>query len=546
MDAGLIRGKMKIIEGNLIDVDGREIYPCTITVEEGRIVSIERNENTYDRFIAPGLVDAHVHIESSMVMPRAFSRMVVPRGTVAVVADPHEIANVMGVEGITKMMEDAEGGALKCFWGIPSCVPATPYDSTGATLTADDVEMLARTGRFTHLSEMMNVPGVLQEDEEVMRKLAIARSYHLRVDGHAPGLRGEALSTYIERGVETDHESVALDEAKEKIEKGMRVLIREGSAAKNYEALKSLIATDTERVMFCTDDSHADDLLQEGHIDKLVRRAVADGFDLFDVLRVASVNPVRFYHLDVGLLHEGDAADFIMLDDPKSFRVRSVYIDGEEVYREGMEMGMALPRMEALNYFVHDPIREEDVALEVEGEVPCIEVIPDSLVTGKGAILFGGGKSRFEGDVGRDVLKIVYVNRYRNGRPRVGLIHGMGLKKGALATSIAHDSHNIIAVGTNDTDLTAAINEVIDARGGLALCGGGERYSLPLPIGGIMSDREGEEVAERYLVLGDKLRAWGCPLKAPFMTLSFMSLIVIPSLKIGEKGLFDVDQFKFI
>ena len=346
--------------------------------------------------------------------------------------------------------------------------------------------------------------------------------------------------------METDHESVTWDEAREKIEKGMHVLIREGSAAKNYEALKSLIATDTGRVMFCTDDSHADDLLQEGHIDKLVRRAVADGFDLFDVLRVASVNPVRFYRLDVGLLHEGDAADFIVVDDPRSFRVLSVYIDGEEVFREGMEMGMTLFKRERVNCFVHDPIREEDVALVVNGDMPCIEVVPDSLVTGKRVISFGDGENRFEGDVERDVLKVVYVNRYRNGQPRVGLISGVGLKRGAFATSIAHDSHNIIAVGTNDADLTAAINGVIEARGGLVLSGGGERYSLPLPIGGIMSDRGGEEVAERYLSLGNKLREWGCPLKAPFMTLSFMSLIVIPSLKIGEEGLFDVDQFKFI
>ena len=537
---------MKVIEGNLIDVDGRNIYPCAITIESGRIVSIERNGNNYDRFIAPGLVDAHVHIESSMVMPGAFSRLVIPHGTVAVVADPHEMANVMGVAGIMEMMEDAKREPLKCFWGIPSCVPATPYDSTGAVLTADDVDALARTGRFTHLSEMMNVPGVLHEDEEVMRKLAIARVHHLRVDGHAPGLRGEALRAYIERGVETDHESVTWDEAREKIEKGMHVLIREGSAAKNYEALKSLVATDTGRVMFCTDDSHADDLLEEGHIDKLVRRAVADGFDLFDVLRVASVNPVRFYRLDVGLLHEGDAADFIVVDDPRSFRVLSVYIDGEEVFWDGMEMGTSLSKRERVNCFVHDPIREEDVALVVKGDMPCIAVMPDSLVTRKRVISFGDGAIHFEGDVEQDVLKVVYVNRYRNGYPRVGLISGMGLKRGAFATSIAHDSHNIIAVGTNDADLTAAINGVIEARGGLVLSGEGERYSLPLPIGGIMSDEGGEKVAERYLSLGNKLREWGCPLKAPFMTLSFMSLIVIPSLKIGEEGLFDVDQFKFI
>ena len=537
---------MKIVEGNLIDIENREIYPCAITISEGRIVSMERNSNSYDCYISPGLIDSHVHVESSMLTPTEFSKLALLNGTVAVVADPHEIANVMGEEGIRFMMEDAKNTALKFFWGIPSCVPATPFDRGGAVLNADVVENLAKTGRFSHLSEMMNVPGVLNGDEEVLRKLETAKKHKLRIDGHSPALRGEDLSRYIARGVETDHESVTLEEAQEKISKGMHVQIREGSAARNYEALKSLIATDTDRIMFCTDDSHSEDLLQKGHINKIVKKAIADGFGIFDILQVACLNPVRFYHLDVGTLREGDAADFILVDDIDTFNVLSVFVNGDEVFREGEEVKTMPREGVSLNNFVHDPISLDELRLPVQGTVPCIQIVPDSLITDKRQLEFAARIENFQSSLDDDILKIVYVNRYFNGKPQLGLITGANLKRGAFATSVAHDSHNIIAMGTNDADLADAINIVIENKGGLVLSCRGESYSLPLPIGGIMSDKTGKEVAERYLFLLDKLKEWGCSLRAPFMTLSFMSLIVIPALKIGEEGLFDVEAFKFV
>ena len=537
---------MKIVEGNLIDIENREIYPCAITISEGKITSIERNSNAYDCYISPGLVDAHVHVESSMLTPAEFSKLALANGTVAVVADPHEIANVNGEEGIRFMLEDAEHTPLKFFWGIPSCVPATPFDRGGAVLTVSDVERLAKTGRFSHLSEMMNVPGVLNNDGEVVRKLEIAKRYNLRIDGHSPALRGEDLSKYIAHGVETDHESVILEEAQEKISKGMRIQIREGSAARNYAALKSLIATDTDRVMFCTDDSHSDDLLRKGHINKIVKKAIADGFGIFDILQAACLNPVRFYRLDVGTLRVGDPADFIVVDDIDAFNVQAVYVDGDEVFHAGGEVKTIPHEKKILNNFVHEPISSEELRLPVQGDVPCIEIMPNSLLTGKKMLHFSEKVENFQSSLENDILKIAYVNRYFNGKPQLGLITGTHLKEGAFATSIAHDSHNVIAIGTNDRDLTDAINLVIKERGGLVVSRSGDAFSLPLPIGGIMSDRSGREVAERHLALVGRLKEWGCKLDAPFMTLSFMSLVVIPALKIGERGLFDVEEFKFI
>lgn len=537
---------MKIVEGNLIDVVNREIYPCAITISEGKIVSIERNSNSYNCYISPGLVDSHVHVESSMLLPTEFSRLAIANGTVAIVSDPHEIANVVGKEGIYFMLEDAKNTPLKCFWGIPSCVPATPFDRAGAKLSAKDTEELAKTGLFSHLSEMMNVPGVLNNDDEVLRKLAVAKKYNLCVDGHCPGLRGDDLSDYITKGVGTDHEAYTLEEAEEKIYKGMYIQIREGSAARNYDALKSLIATNTERVMFCTDDSHADDLLQQGHINKIVKKALADGFGIFDILQVACMNPVHFYHLDVGTLQIGDAADFIIVDDIDTFNILSVYINGEEVFHSGGKVKLKDSEKKYINYFVRELIHENEICLPVQGDVCCIKIIPDSLVTDKKVISFPERIDNFQASLNDDVLKLVYLNRYFNGTPQMGLISGLNLKEGAFATSISHDSHNIIAVGTNDADLTAAINAVIREKGGLALCKGKESYVLPLPIAGIMTDKSGEEVAEQYLFLKKKLKEWGCTLKAPFMTLSFMGLVVIPALKIGEKGLFDTEKFDFI
>ena len=537
---------MKVIEGNLVDIDNREFYPCAITISDGKIISIERNSNSYDHYISPGFIDAHVHIESSMLMPSEFSKLVIPSGTVGVVADPHEIANVLGVEGIEMMIKNGEEAPLKIFWGIPSCVPATSLDKPGNILTVENTETLAKTGWFTMLAEVMNIPGVLNNDSDIMAKLEIAKKYSLRIDGHAPGMRGDALSTYIAHGIETDHESSTLDEAEEKISKGMQIMIREGSAAKNYEALKSLIATCTDSVMFCTDDSHADDLLEKGHINYIVKKAVSDGFGIFDILQAACINPVHFYHLDVGTLHVGEKADFVVLEDLESLDIHATYIDGEEVYRKGRKNDLSMSKIEILNLFHHDKIENTDICTDLQGDIPCIEVIPDSIVTERKILHFDQKKVHFQSDISSDILKIVYVNRYFNTPPQVGFISGIGIKRGAFASSISHDSHNIIAVGCTDSDIVTAINEVIKYRGGLVVNDANQLYTLPLPVGGIMSDRSGKEVAARYTELNKLLSEMGTSLNSPFMTLSFMALVVIPTLKIGEKGIFDFDKYDFL
>ena len=537
---------MKIIEGNLIDIDNREFYPCAISISDGKIVAIERNSNSYDQYISPGLIDAHVHVESSMLMPTEFSQLVIPNGTVGVVADPHEIANVLGIEGVELMIDNGEKAPLKFFWGIPSCVPATSFDKPGHILSVEDTEKLASTGRFTMLSEVMNVSGVIHNDPDIIEKIEIAKKYHLKIDGHAPELKGDSLSSYIVHGIETDHESSTIEEAEEKISKGMHVIIREGSAAKNYEALKSLIATSTDYVMFCTDDSHADDLLNKGHINKIVKKALSDGFGIFDVLQIACINPVRFYHLDIGTLHIGDPADFIILNDIDSLDIDSTFIQGEEVYSKGMNKDCKIVDVPLLNVFHHDKISEIDICTNVCGDIPCIQIIPDSILTDRKTLHIENSIKYFQSDITLDVLKIVYLNRYFNSKPQVGFITGIGLKRGAFASSISHDSHNIIAVGCTDADLVRSINELIEEKGGLVVNNGDQLYTLPLPIGGIISNKSGWEVADQYMKLNEVLAEMGTDLKSPFMTLSFMALIVIPSLKIGEEGIFDFDKFDFV
>ena len=537
---------MEIIEGNLIDIENREFYPCAISISEGKIINIERNSNSYDQYISPGFIDAHVHVESSMLMPVEFSKLVIPNGTVGVVADPHEIANVLGVEGVELMVNNGEKASLKFFWGIPSCVPATSFDKPGSILSIEDTDKLAKTGKFTMLSEVMDVPGVINNDPDVIGKIEIAKKYRLKIDGHAPELVGDPLSLYIAHGIETDHESSTIEEAEEKISKGMHIMIREGSAAKNYNELKSLIATRTDSVMFCTDDSHADDLLNEGHINKIVKKALADGFGIFDILQIACLNPVRFYNLNIGTLHIGDNADFIILDDIESLNIRSTYIRGEVVYGENSSKNNSVCDVPLLNKFHHDEISLSDLHTNVFGDVTCIQVKSDSLLTDRKILHFDEKIENFQSDLDKDVLKIVYLNRYFNSKPQVGFISGIGLKRGAFASSISHDSHNIIAVGCTDQDLMLAINELIKEKGGLVVNEEGKLHSLPLPIGGIISDRSGEEVADRYMKLNEILSKMGTPLKSPFMTLSFMALIVIPTLKIGEKGIFDFEKFDFV
>lgn len=538
---------MQRIEGNIIDIHRREIYPGVISIDAGKIVSIQRNSKNYAHYISPGFIDSHVHIESSMLIPEKFSELAIRRGTIAVVNDPHEIANILGVEGVEFMIENSKQSCIKTFFTIPSCVPATPYDSAGSILSSSDIENLADNYKFVGLSEMMNIPGVIQEDVEVCAKLKIAHHHRLPIDGHAPGLSGISLKKYIDAGIVTDHECTTLQEAIEKIHLGMKILIREGSAAKNYEALKTLIADYPEKVMFCTDDSHPHDLLSNGEIDQLVRNAIRDGFDLFEVLRIASYYPILHYGIDAGCLREGDSADFIIIHNLNTFEILSVYIDGTEKYNSSKSDKTYISNpIKILNHFNRGLISLTDIRKPVESKIVSIKVIPGELVTQRLDFNLKIPTPNFESDIERDILKIVYVNRYRNSLPQVAYISGFELKEGAFATSISHDSHNIIAIGCSDNDILAVINTLISEKGGLVVKNHKGIFKLPLPIAGIMSASDGETVASLWKILSDELKTMGCKLDSPFMTLSFMSLIVIPELKIGEKGLFDYNRFEFI
>lgn len=540
---------MKKIEGNIIDIHQREIYPGVITIEKGIIVSIERNSESYSHYIAPGFIDAHVHIESSMISPVEFSKIAISCGTVAIVNDPHEIANVVGVEGIDFMIENSKKGLIKTYFTIPSCVPATPIDSAGSVLSSGDIEKLIKTNKFIGLSEVMNVPGVIYKDSEVIKKIELARNAGLKIDGHAPGLSGDDLKKYINAGIDTDHECSCIEEAKEKISLGMKILIRQGSAAQNYESLKELIKTNPNDVMFCTDDSHLGDLLKEGHIDKIVRKAIKDGFDIFDIFRIASINAIEHYKLRVGTLKPGDSADFIKIENLESLNVLSVYIDGFEKYNKGDSNKwppVLIPIDREINNFNRKPICKDDLRKEVEDRIICIKITDGEIITKRQDFNYPGYFSNFESDTTKDVLKLVYLNRYQNGMPQIAYITGVGLKRGAFATSISHDSHNIIAVGCKDDDILGAINLLIEHKGGLVVKDGEDIDYLSLPLAGIMSYQDGYEVARAWDRLIDKLKNMGCYLSSPFMTLSFMSLIVIPELKIGEKGLFDYNKFAFI
>lgn len=545
---------MKRIEGNIVDIYQRKIFPGTVVIDQNRIVSIIENSNIYDHYILPGFIDAHVHLESSMLLPVEFSRLAISKGTVAIVTDPHEIANVLGIPGIDFMIENSKDAFIKIYFTIPSCVPATSFDYGGSKLSAQDTEVLLKTGYFVGLSEMMNIPGVLSEDVEVWKKLYLCREAHLVIDGHAPGLKGSDLKKYIEAGISTDHECSGINEAIEKIISGMKILIREGSAAKNYESLKFLIKDYPDKLMFCTDDCHPDDLIFKGHIDKMVRKAVQEGFDLFDVLKIAILNPIKHYGLSVGTLKIGDPADFIICRDLRDFQTLSVYIEGVEQYRIGGNLLSFSPDKNDIGKiiayskqkFIRKKVNITELSKSVQQQITAIKVLKNEILTEK--VIFPVKFSlKFESDISRDILKIVYLNRYtENSIPQVAYITGIGLKKGAFATSISHDSHNIIAVGCSDQDLAEAINSIISNKGGLSVVCGGKVDILSLPIAGIMTICSAEEVAEGWKQLMETLVSMGCSLESPFMTLSFMALIVIPELKIGEKGLFEFSKFGYI
>lgn len=531
------------IRGKYVDVVGRRVFRAEMEILNGRIVGVQAIENSPDFFLLPGLIDAHVHIESSMLTPQEFARIAVKHGTVATVSDPHEIANVMGLAGVDFMIKDAAKTPFKFYFGAPSCVPATSFETSGFVLNSEDVAALLERAEVKYLSEMMNFPGVIHDDEEVNAKLAVAHRLGKPVDGHAPGVRGDDLIKYAQAGITTDHESTTAEEAIDKIWHGIKLQIREGSAAKNFEALIEVIRDYPEYVMLCTDDCHPDDLI-ERHVLDQVKRGVVRGFDVYDLLRAATYNPKHHYDLEVGLLQVGDAADFIVVDNLEKFNVLRTYINGQLVFNEGESL-LTNVRGGDINNFNCTPISVDDVSLKFTGKkVKTMLAFDGDLYTGIEEIFPKAKDGFIVSDLENDVLKVVLVNRYTPEKPVVGLIKNFNLKKGAIAGSIAHDSHNIIAVGVKDEDIVAAINAVIESKGGIVAIDGDDITKLDLPIAGLMTNENAYDVAEKYKAINAKPKEWGSTLHAPFMTLSFMALLVIPELKIGDKGLFDGKKFE--
>lgn len=536
------------VTAQLVDIPARRIYPATIEWNDGRITSIEPASGNPSTYLLPGFIDAHVHVESSMLVPSEFARIAVVHGTVATVSDPHEIGNVLGVEGVHYMLDNAAQSPFKFFFGAPSCVPATTFETAGAAISVAEVEQLLADDRIRYLSEMMNFPGILHGDPDCLAKVAAAKRFGKRVDGHAPGLRGEEAARYIAAGMTTDHECFTKEEALDKLAAGCKIAIREGSAARNFDALYTLIGEHPGMTMLCSDDKHPDELLL-GHINRLVALGVERGIDLFEVLTAACLTPIGHYGLDVGQLRVGDPADFIEVDSLETFTALRTWINGELVAERGETK---LPRVEpqVANRFVPQTIRPQQLEVDAPqgATLRVIEGVDGQLVTGCLEVPAAVEQGRAVADPHRDLLKLVVVNRYSAAPPAIAFIQNFGLTRGALASSVAHDSHNVIAVGASDDDLAAAINLVMEARGGLsaACVADGVAEVLPLPVAGLMATGTCAEVGEAYGKLDQLAKAWGSPLRAPYMTLSFMALLVIPALKISDLGLFDGNQFAFV
>ncbi|WP_231491001.1 adenine deaminase [Pedobacter sp. Leaf170] len=540
------------VEGNIVDITKRNIFFGEVEVENGKIKSInnisEAKDNTH--FVLPGFIDSHVHIESSMLIPSEFARLAVVHGTVATISDPHEIANVCGMQGVEFMIENGNTVPFKFNFGAPSCVPATIFETAGAELNHEAVKALLERPEVKYLSEMMNFPGVLNSDEEVLKKIAAAHELGKPVDGHAPGLRGDAVQQYIDAGISTDHECFTAEEALDKLQCGMKILIREGSAAKNFEALIDLMNDWPQMMMFCSDDKHPDSLV-ENHINSLCARAVVKGIDIFNILQAACINPILHYKLDVGALEIGDYADFIIAEDLVNFNIKQTYIDGVLLAENGKMVGDWVKTVDdrsSVNHFECSLKKVEDFIYPYQNqkEIPVIEALDGQLITNK---LFFAPKvdnGNIISDLDNDVLKMVVVNRYNDAPVTVSFVKNFGMKSGAIASSVAHDSHNIIAVGVDDKSICDAVNLVINETGGVVAIGNGKEEVLPLPVAGLMSNHNGYEVAERYTSIDKFAKELGSTLVAPFMTLSFMALLVIPHLKLSDKGLFDGDTFGFL
>jgi len=535
------------ISGNIVDVLNSRVYPGTVEIADGRIKSIIRDSQGYNTYILPGLIDSHVHIESSLLPPSEFARLAVCHGTVAVVADPHEIANVLGLRGIRYMINDAERVPLKFFFGAPPCVPATELEASGGVIGKEDIEKLFIKGEAHFLSEVMDFHAVIRGRKKIMEKIELARAYHKPVDGHAPQLRGDGLRRYAGSGISTDHESIELEEAMEKIASGMKIQIREGSEAKDFEALHSLLNDHYDRCMFCCDDILPHDLVNR-HMDKLVRMAVKKGIDIMKILRAACVNPVHHYNLDVGLLQKDDIADFIVVDNLHDLNVIMTVIEGKVVAKYGRPL---IPRIhpEIINNFNAHKKIPADFSVPVGskgGLINVIELVDGELITKRLTTtpLITDGQA--VSDTRRDLLKVSVVDRYVDRKPSIGFVKNFGLKKGAIAFSVGHDSHNIISIGVDDKDICRAVNIVIENRGGLSIVYDNTEEVIPLSIAGLMSDDDGFRVADRYLKLLEHARKIGATLREPFVSLSFISLLVIPEIRLGARGLFDSKSFSYI
>lgn len=539
----------KIINGQLVDLYQNAIYPAEICIENHRIESIRRTESAPNQWIIPGLVDAHVHIESSMLAPSEFAPLALAQGTIATVSDPHEIANVLGIEGVRWMVRNGKATPFYFHFGAPSCVPATSFETAGAEVNLADIEALFEDGSCQYLAEMMNWPGVIFDDPMVLAKLDLAKRMSLPIDGHAPGLRGEQSKSYFSKGIQTDHECFTLEEGLEKAELGVKILIREGSAARNFEALIPIIQKFPDRVMFCSDDKHPDDLLN-GHINLLVRRAVQYGYNLFDVLKAATLNPMEHYNLNCGRLREGDFADFVILDDLDLMTVQEVYIKGESVFLSGGNQWLPEPVTETPNQFkAHFPeLNSYKIKTEKNDsvDVRVIEAIEGQLITSEKIESLQINRFTILSDPTRDILKMAVVNRYSSAPPALAFITGFGLKGAAIASSVAHDSHNIVAVGDSDELIKAAVDALMNSQGGICLAHSAGTEVLPLPIAGLMSERDGHWVGRRYEELTKLASQFQSKPKAPFMLLSFMALLVIPALKLSDLGLFNGQEFRFV
>lgn len=538
-----------IVEGNIVDIEEKKIFYGTAQIEDGKIISIKEIEKQKENtpFILPGFIDAHVHIESSMLVPSEFAKLAVVHGTVATISDPHEIANVCGMKGVEYMIENGKQVPFKFYFGAPSCVPATDFETAGASLNAREVDKLLAKDEINYLSEMMNFPGVLHHDEEVEAKINSAKIYEKPVDGHAPGLRGEDAKKYIDAGISTDHECFTKEEALEKLQYGMKILIREGSAAKNFEALIDLLNDYEDEMMFCSDDKHPDSLVN-GHINELCKRAIAKGIDVFKVLKAACINPVKHYKMKVGLLKTGGDADFIVVNDLINFKVIKTFIAGTLVAENGVSK-ITGPKAGLINNFNCNKKQVSDFSYKKYGaeKIIAIEALDGQLITNKISINPKIENDCFVSDVENDILKIVVINRYKDAPIATGFVKNFGLKKGAIASSVAHDSHNIIAVGADDESLCNAVNLIIESRGGVS-CVDAANSSiskvLPLPVAGLMSHEDGYTIADAYTQIDAAAKLLGSKLSAPFMTLSFMALLVIPHVKLSDLGLFDGDEFK--